>query len=58
MPGPGSTQSDPHEDAAHNASPTELPFHALAINQLTRLRVERCLTQQHVARLVGPFLAR
>jgi len=33
--------------------PTELPLHALAINQLARLRAERGLTQQHVARAMG-----
>jgi len=53
MPGPGSTQFDPLDDAAHNTSPTELPLHALAINQLARLRAERGLTQQHVARAMG-----
>ena len=53
MPGPGSTQFGPHHGASHSASPTELPFHALAINQLARLRVEHGLTQQHVARAMG-----
>jgi predicted XRE-type DNA-binding protein len=53
MPEPCCTQFDPLDDAAHNRSPTELPLHALAINQLARLRVERGLTQQHVARAMG-----
>lgn len=44
MPEPCCTQFDPLDDAAHNTSPTELPLHAVAINQLARLRVERGLT--------------
>ena len=41
------------DDAAHDASPTELPLDALAINQLARLRAGRGLTQQHVSRAMG-----
>ena len=53
MSEPRSTHVSAHEDGDHNASPTELPLHELAINQLARLRVARGLTQHEVARAMG-----
>lgn len=53
MPEPRGTHYSAHEDGDHNASPTELPLHELAINQLARLRAERGLTQHDVAQAMG-----